>query len=166
MTGKEMNGRVGRLADVSDVPRELESIEALVSELARRDLAGAPAGFEDRLAHATGPMLRGAAIEAKEIPDEPVRVLAVIGGRWGVRIAAAVALVATVGAVWLSAGRSGGGGFTEDEVWDELLAVAEFGNPVPGSDAIEALFVDTDRFSPSLTVGLDESDLLFVEDSM
>ena len=168
MTGKEMNGRVGRLASVSDVPRELESIEALVSELARRDLAGAPAGFEKRLARATGPMLRGIGDEPKRISDAPARVLAVISVRWGARIAAAVALLAAGGALWLAAGRGGGDGPSDGELfaWVDLLEVADAGRPFPGDEAIEALFADTDRFSTSLTGGLDESDLLFEEDSM
>lgn len=98
--GTALNGAASGRDQSEALPSELRDVAAMLDTLGAADRSLPAAGFEDRIESATGHLLSGAAVL-----DRRGGVLARIGSSGALRIAAAVALVATVSAAWLAAHR-------------------------------------------------------------
>lgn len=131
-------------------PVELRAIESALAELGERDRGSAPAGLESRLEASTRHMLTA--------EDAPV-VIARIGHRMSLvsklRIAASVAIVGGLAAVFLSNGPSSSlspiaaRSLEEDMNYVLELRSADEGLAAMG-DKIDTLFMDTSNVGDSL----------------
>ncbi len=145
----------------SALPPELRAIEAGLDGLGSHERASAPTGLEDRLLVASRFHLTAGAPSV----NTPSGVLAVIGGRRMVGLAAAVAIVAGVGIVGVRMSGNGGGLGPVAPIGtaNELIA----GAPLDDDAAkLLALSMDDDEDSAwALGDGLSllESDLMALE---
>lgn len=139
----------------TELPGDLRSIASAVNELAEHDRAGARGSLEDRLFMATRRSL------AEASGTSPV-VVRRVGFLTRMRIAAAIALVGSVAAVWLGRMHSplAGGGATvasadralrmEQDV-DLLLALRNTGTGLETmTDTIDLIALDADVIGDSL----------------
>lgn len=163
MRQNEMNRDLIRSAGVSNTPPELRPIEGALDRLADLERSSAPAVFEERLATSTMPTMGGVHVPARSTDQEPPLV---IFRFTSMRVAAMIALVATVSVAWLAS--QNGGLLPRESVepglddWD-LFASVSF---PPLDYTSYDLFEDTDQFTISLAADMIDSEPLFEEDSM
>lgn len=129
------------------LPPDAAPIAAALDALAARERADIPAGLASRVYRATLPDLRPA-----EEPDIYVFPKARMGANRGLALAATLALLATVGAVWLAGERGetrstsiAAANITDADV-DAWLALAGVSDGA-GTDALEQIAADTDKLA-------------------
>lgn len=126
-----------------NTPVELRATEASVEALARTERESAPATLEARLFMATRGLLPSG--QATVVVKRSLWVTRM-------RVAAAVALAASIGAVWLARSGGGHGGLEVASLEADVnfvLAMKSLGDD-PTGDGIDALFLDADSLSQSI----------------
>ena len=163
MRHDEMNRDLSRSAGVSTTPPQLRPMEDALDRLADQERRSAPAGLEERVASASMRAVHVAQSTALSGESKPPLVIFRFAS---LRVAAAIALVATVSVAWLATQT---GGLLPDETlepdlddWD-LFASVSF---PPLDYTSYDLFEDTDQFTISLAADMIDSEPLFEEDSM
>jgi hypothetical protein len=144
------------------LPPDLETIGASLDTLAAHDRAAAPAGLAGRIYRATLPLLRG---DAEEPATYPI-VRAGSPSR-GLALAAALALLATVGAVWLAgvqrhASDRGAVALapiseTDLDAWLALAGVSE--STDPSLDPLDQIAAAADALAQTVADGWTHDDL-------
>jgi hypothetical protein len=140
-----------------DLPGDLVPTARALEALAERERATAPAALEDRVFGATRGSLARAVRPVGRGRPAPRAVVRRIGWLAGARLAAAVAIVGALGAVWLGQMRSpvaavpseSARGLERDV--ELLLALRNTGTALEGmSEAIDLLQLNADVISDSL----------------
>ena len=141
------------------LPADLVAIHAALDDLAARERDAATPTLEDRVFIATRASL---ARSSQVAPDIVVRRISL----GGLRIAAAVALLGALGAVWLArstpATSSPAKVLAIDTLEDDvefLLAMRTIDDFNPSGDSLDAIFLDTSSLDTKPTNPLDEGGL-------
>ena len=164
MRHDEMNRGLSRSAGVETTPPQLRPIENALDGLADLERSNAPAGLEERIASATMPSVLVTRPTSQSAESEPPLVIFRFAS---LRVAAAIALLATVSVAWLAM-QSGGllpGGVNVEPDLDDWDLFASVSFP-PLDYTSYDLFEDTDQFTVSLAADMIESEPLFEEGSM
>ncbi len=143
------------------LPPDAAAMAAALDALAARDRASIPAGLSARIHRATLPELRRA-----QEPEAYAFPKARIGSNRGLALAATLALLATVGAVWLAGSRpnttpatSGAIAITDADV-DAWLALAGVSDGT-STDPLDQISADTDTLARSVGDGWLPEDLFY-----